>query len=134
MGSRNGLVLSFVCLAVATILLLYVRHRAWLLVIYVITAGLNGAAPATVMPMMQAETLGLKRFGSIGGLLGLAGPAGVAIGPALVGWIADAHSYTGGFELCALSFVVAGVASFLCVGPLQGQALAIEAARTPAAL
>jgi hypothetical protein len=51
------------------------------------------------MPMMQAETLGLRRFGSIGGLLGLAGSAGVAIGPALVGRIADAHSYTGGFEL-----------------------------------
>jgi MFS family permease len=133
-GSRNALVLSFVCLAIATILLLYVRHRAWLLAIYVVTAGLNGAAPATVMPMMQAETLGLKRFGSIGGLLGLAGPAGVAIGPALVGRIADAHSYTGGFELCAMSFVAAGVASFLCVGPPQEQALAIEAARKPATL
>jgi len=133
-GSRNALVLSFVCLAIATILLLYVRHRAWLLAIYVVTAGLNGAAPATVMPMMQAETLGLKRFGSIGGLLGLAGPAGVAIGPALVGRIADAHSYTGGFELCAMSFVAAGVASFLCVGPSQEQALAIEAARKPATL
>ena len=97
-------------------------------------AGLNGAAPATVIPMTQAETLGLKRFGSIGGLLGLAGPAGVAIGPALVGRIADAHSYTGGFELCAMSFVAAGVASFLCVGPLQEQASAIEAARKPAKL
>jgi hypothetical protein len=34
-------VLSFVCLATATILLLYVRHRAWLLAIYVVTAGLK---------------------------------------------------------------------------------------------
>ena len=41
---------------------------------------------------------------------------------------------TGGFELCAMSFVAAGVASFLCVGPLQEQALAIEAARKPAKL
>ena len=81
------------------------------------------------MPMMRAETLGLKRFGSIGGLLGPAGPAGVAIGPALVGRIADAHGYTGGFALCALSFVAAGVASFLCVGPLQKQALATAAVR-----
>ena len=54
--------------------------------------------------------------------------------PALVGRIADADSYTGGFELCAMSFVAAGVASFLCVGPLQEQALAIEAARKPAKL
>lgn len=134
LGSRNALVFSLVCLAIATVLLLYVHHRPWLLLIYVVMAGLNGAAPVTVIPMVQAETLGLKRFGSIGGLLGVAGPAGVAIGPVLVGWIADAHSYAGGFELCAMSFVAAAGASFLCDGPLQEQGLAIETARQPAPL
>jgi len=117
LGSRQALVLSFACLASATMLLPLIGQRSWLLIIYIVTAGLNGAAPATVMPMLQAETLGLRRFGSIGGLLGLAGPAGVAVGPVLVGWIADGYSYTEGFTLCAMSLAAGAVASLLCVAP-----------------
>lgn len=117
LGSRQALALSFTCLALATVLLPLVQQRFWLLSVYVLTAGLNGAAPATVMPMLQAETLGLRRFGSIGGLLGLAGPAGVAVGPVLVGWIADGYSYTDAFMLCAMSLVAGAIASLLCVAP-----------------
>lgn len=60
------------------------------------------------------------------GLLSLAGPAGVAVGPVLVSWIADGYSYTDGFTLCAMSLVADGIASFMCIAPARVRASQLQ--------
>jgi MFS family permease len=68
--------------------------------------------------MVVAETLGLKRFGTLFGWLGLIVTSGLFVGPLVVGWITDlTGNHTIGFELCAAISVVAAVASFACVVP-----------------
>jgi MFS family permease len=71
-----------------------------------------------LVPMVTAETLGLKRFGTLFGWLGTVVTVGLFVGPLLVGWMADVTgSYTMPFELCALIALVGSTASFLCVVP-----------------
>jgi MFS family permease len=99
-GGKNALALGFVLLAGGTLEQLYVHGHVAVLVIWVIAIGIAGAAPVALVPMVQAEALGLKRFGSIGGLLNLISTIGAAIGPVLVGRMADvAHSYAGGCQI-----------------------------------
>jgi MFS family permease len=65
--------------------------------------------------MVTAETLGLKRFGTLFGWLGTVVTIGLFLGPLLVGWLTDVTgSYTTPFELCALISLVGAVAAFLC--------------------
>jgi MFS family permease len=136
-GAKNALALGFVLLAISTIMLLGIAHRTWLLVTQVILAGTTGSAPIALGPMLQAETLGLKRFGTLAGLVGLFTTLGLSIGPALVGRMTDvSHSYAGSFELCTVVYLVAAAASFVCVGPrtLRMEAGAAGASKKPAAL
>jgi cyanate permease len=75
-----------------------------------------------VIPVVLVECLGLRRFGSISGLVGLAGPVGIAGGPLLMGLIFDfTGSYTRSFELAAASLIAAAIAA-LAVSPAQGAA------------
>ena len=68
--------------------------------------------------MVTAETLGLKRFGTLYGWLGSVLTLGLFLGPLTIGWMTDVTgSYSMSFELCALVFMVGSAASFLCVAP-----------------
>lgn len=68
--------------------------------------------------MVTAETLGLKRFGTLFGWLGTVVTVGLFIGPLFVGWMTDVTgSYTTPFELCALICLVGAAAAFLSVAP-----------------
>jgi MFS transporter, OFA family, oxalate/formate antiporter len=117
-GAKNALGIGFVLLALSTIILLGIPGHGWLLAIQVLLAGTTGAAPIALGPMLQAETLGLKRFGSLAGLVGLFTTIGLAVGPVAVGRMADVSgSYAGAFELCTAVYAVAAVASFACVTP-----------------
>jgi MFS family permease len=87
-------------------------------VLWLIVVGIAGAAPVALVPMVTAETLGLKRFGTLFGWLGSVVTVGMFIGPLLVGWMTDVTgSYTTPFELCALICLVGSAASFLCTVP-----------------
>ena len=97
--------------------LLFAR-TLWILVAFTFVSGITGAAPVALGPMVQVETLGLRRYGTIAGLLGIAFTLGAMMGPTIVGKVADATgTYTVSFEVCALVALVGGVASFLCVAP-----------------
>jgi MFS family permease len=89
-----------------------------MLVLWLIVVGIAGAAPVALVPMVTAETLGLKRFGTLFGWLGSVVTVGLFVGPLLVGWMTDVTgSYTTPFELCALICLVGSAASFLCTVP-----------------
>jgi MFS family permease len=89
----------------------------WALVVFTFVGGITGAAAIALGPLVQVNTLGLRRFA---GLLGVAFTLGATTGPPLVGRFADVTgSYTASFEFCALVALVGAVASFLCVAPAR---------------
>ncbi len=116
-GGKNALAIGFVMLAAGVFILLDAGHVT-MLVLWLIIIGIAGAAPVALVPMVTAETLGLKRFGTLFGWLGTVVTVGLFIGPLLVGWLTDVTgSYTTPFELCALVCLVGATASFLCMAP-----------------
>jgi MFS family permease len=116
-GGKNALAIGFAMIAVGVFILLNARQVP-MLVLWLIVVGIAGAAPVALAPMVTAETLGLKRFGTLFGWLGSVVTVGLFIGPLLVGWMTDVTgSYTTPFELCALICLVGSAASFLCVVP-----------------
>jgi MFS family permease len=116
-GGKNALGIGFALIAVSVPILLNAAEPA-MLVMWLIIVGIAGASPVALGPLVTAETLGLKRFGTLFGWLGFALTLGLFIGPQLVGWMTDVTgSYTAGYELCGLICVVGAAASFLCVAP-----------------
>jgi len=79
-GGKNALALCLLIGAVNTALLLFAREF-WALVVFTFIGGITGAAPIALGPMVQVDTLGLRRYGSIARLLGIA----FTLGPPLVG-------------------------------------------------
>ncbi|HVA39409.1 MAG TPA: MFS transporter [Candidatus Binataceae bacterium] len=128
-GGKNALALCLLIGGVNTAFLLLAR-MFWVLVVFTFVSGLTGSAPVALGPLVQVETLGLRRYGSIAGLLGIAFTLGATMGPPIVGKLADATgSYTVSFEVCALVAVVGAVASFLCVAPVRARVGGLVQAR-----
>lgn len=119
-GGKNALGWCILAGAANTIFLIIARAH-WALALFTFISGITGAAPIALGPMVQVETLGLKRYGSIAGLLGIAFTLGAAMGPPIVGWLADLNggSYVLSFEVCMLIGLVGAAAAFLCVAPAR---------------
>jgi MFS family permease len=116
-GGRNALGVGFILMAAAILLLLNLHHPA-LLIPYMLLAGLSGAAPVALVPMVLAETLGLRRFGTLFGWLGMLMTVGIFIGPILVGKLYDlSGNYGEGFIICILLALIGAAASFACAAP-----------------
>jgi MFS family permease len=116
-GGKNALAIGFAMIATSVPILLNAAQPA-MLVLWLIIVGIAGASPVALGPLLTAETLGLKRFGSLFGWLGLALTFGLFVGPQFVGWMTDVTgSYNPGYELCGLICLVGAVASYLCVAP-----------------
>jgi MFS family permease len=116
-GGRNALGVGFILMAGAILFLLNLHHPA-LLIPYMLLAGLSGAAPVALVPMVLAETLGLRRFGTLFGWIGALLTVGIFIGPILVGKLYDVSgSYSEGFIICVLIALVGAAASFACAAP-----------------
>jgi len=116
-GGKNALALCLFIGGLNTAGLLFARIFS-VLVVFTFIGGITGSAPVALGPLVQVETLGLRRYGSIAGLLGIAFTLGATMGPPIVGKLADATgSYVLSFEVCALFSMIGAVASFLCVAP-----------------
>jgi MFS family permease len=77
---------------------------------------------------MTAWCFGLKRFGTISGMLGLATTLGIAAGPVVTGAIFDAtHSYHAAFALCVVLELIAAAAAVAC-RPLEAARLVLHPA------
>jgi MFS family permease len=117
----------------AGVLILLNARQPSMLVLWLIVVGIAGAAPVALVPMVTAETLGLKRFGTLFGWLGTVVTIGLFIGPLLVGWMTDVTgSYTTPFELCAFICLLGSAASFLCIVPQPLEVPLMAEPSTPA--
>jgi MFS family permease len=134
-GGKNALAIGLVMIAAGVFILLN-AGRAAMLVLWLSVIGIAGAAPVALVPMVTAETLGLKRFGTLFGWLGTVVTVGLFLGPLMVGWLTDVTgSYTRPFELCAIIALVGATAAFLCVAPRTSEVpLIAKAAATSRSL
>ena len=131
-GSRSALALAFGLLAFSLVMLL-AASQIVALGLFVLVFGLIVAGPIVLSPLVVAESLGVKRYGSLMGLVGFPFTLGLAIGPLAAGAIYDlTASYARAFELCAMIAIVGVVASFLCV-PAEWERLPMAAAAPDAA-
>jgi MFS family permease len=116
-GGKNALGIGLVMVAAGMFILLGAGHPP-MLVLWLLVTGIAGAAPIALVPMVTAEALGLKRFGTLYGWLGSVLTVGLFIGPLMIGGLTDVTgSYTVPFEMNALICLVGSAACFMCVMP-----------------
>ncbi|HKD70407.1 MAG TPA: hypothetical protein VKB84_26450 [Candidatus Binataceae bacterium] len=80
MRSRVAMGLNLIVLAVVALLMLGAPGRD-LLMIFAIVFGITNAGPTLLEPMVAADAFGLKRFGSLTGLVHIGGTTGAVLGP-----------------------------------------------------
>ena len=107
-------------LGVASMLLMEAGSgsAAWPLymVAFIVVFGLTAGVTAAVFPIALAELVGLKRFGTLAGLMSLASTFGMATGPLLVGRFFDlTGNYAMGFEVGAVLCLVSGAMTLMLV-------------------
>jgi MFS family permease len=113
--SRVALSASLASIVVA-VLLLMGASNAVALVAFVVIYGIAHQGPAFMVPLTIAESLGLKRFGSLSGLIGLITTLGGSLGPVAAGRLFDATgSYTAPLTLFVISLTLSAILPFGCV-------------------
>ncbi len=83
---------------------------------FVVLYGFSVGAPLTLVPLVLAESLGLRRFGSLSGLAGIFNVLGAAAGPIVAGRIFDrTGSYAWALELFLVALLLGAAATSGCV-------------------
>jgi len=113
-SARIALTLNFVAACVGMILIFGVARGA-VLVPFILIFGLSLGAPLVLIPMLVAESLGLKRFGSIGGIAGIFNTIGAFVGPVGAGKIYDlGGSYAPAFEVFVVMCLLGAAVTYSC--------------------
>jgi len=123
-------VMALVCIsAAAGVVALFAAARGSALVAYVVLFGTVSGTPAVLMPLVIADSLGVKQLGSMLGIEFIFATIGFAAGPIIAGRIYDVTgSYTTAFWLFIVLSLLASVAIFGCL-PLaeeQSRQAAVE--------
>ncbi len=112
--ARVALSLTLAVAAVGQILLLVARAQS-VPYPYVGLYGLTSGAPLALIPMLIAESCGLKRFGSISGFVGILMTLGGAVGPPIGGLLVDHNfGYPTVFVIFGIVLGVGSVAALAC--------------------
>jgi MFS family permease len=113
LSGRIALAVTLVLAALGQSLLLG-APSATMVGAYALCYGLASGAPLALIPMLIADTLGLKRYGSLGGLTGLFMTAGAASGPLAAGWMFDeGFGYAVAFALFVGMLAAGAIAAVL---------------------
>jgi MFS family permease len=129
-GVRLMYSLNLLMVGCGVVCLLYAGHAA-MLAAFTLIYGLSVGAPIALMPTILADSVGLRRYGSLSGLLVTLGVVGSASGPVLAGAMFDrTASYTLIFELFAAGLLVAGFLPMACVSYREREGAPAPAAQT----
>jgi MFS family permease len=94
------------------ILALQVRHIN-ILPLFVLFFGLTLAPPLMLIPLLIAESLGLRRYGALTGITSIAATIGSTLGPLVAGRVFDVtQSYTSAFELFIVINFIGALVTF----------------------
>jgi MFS family permease len=109
MPSRFAMGLNLIVLTIADVLLLTAPSKA-LVMVFALLYGFVGAGPTILEPMVAADSFGLRRFGSLNGLVHIGGTTGAVLGPVIAGKVYDlTGSYWPAFYFFIAILVVSGV-------------------------
>jgi MFS family permease len=126
LNARLALAIALLSLSCAFLLLTEASHPL-VLIPLVIFYGIGVGAPVALVPMLMAESVGLKAFGTLVGLLGIFGMLGTATGPMFAGRIFDVTGmYTTAFILTSIFLFIAALLPFGSL-PFQSSATATPA-------
>jgi MFS family permease len=113
-GAKLSLALSFAIIGSGIILLLGSRETVGL-AIFLLVYGPAWGAPLMLIPLITIESLGLRHYASLGGMLRVAEAAGAMLGPVALGRIFDlTNSYRPAFGLCILCAGLGAAATLGC--------------------
>lgn|GEM_PF-275547 len=110
-GTKPTLLAGFTLIAAGVVALLMARNLSFGIAPVVAYVMLWGIFMGTnvVLPVMLAQSQGRRRYGTLMGIVTLAGAFGQGCGPYTVGRLLDlTGSYVPGFELAAAAFVLSG--------------------------
>jgi hypothetical protein len=97
------------------ILLLIGSREAFVLAGFLAVYGPTWGAPLALVPLVTIESLGLKHYGSLGGILRITEATGAVLGPVTFGRIFDlTNSYRPAFGLTVVCAVLAALATLGC--------------------
>lgn len=114
-GARLSLALSFAIMACGLILLFDSREKVGL-AIFLLIYGPAWGAPLMLLPLVTIESLGLKHYPSLGGILRVPEAIGAMLGPVALGRIFDlSRSYHRAFGLCVFCAIVGAMATLGCM-------------------
>jgi len=114
-GSRPALGAAVFSLCAAFLLLTQAGHPI-LIVPLVLFYGIGVGAPVALVPMLAAESFGLRSFGTLTGLIGIFGMLGTATGPMFAGRIFDVSGgYVPAFILMSGVLFAAAMLPFGCL-------------------
>jgi MFS family permease len=129
LGGRSTLGLAFIASGAGMAALLGASH-AMAVAAFILIFGLTAETPAAIFPMVVAESLGVKRLGTLLGLLALCRTCGFAFGPVIAGRMFDrSGTYTGALVV----FVALEVICMLVVRaslPLREEKARVETVQT----
>ncbi len=114
-GIRLTMTIDVALIAAGCVLLLGARYTLPL-GLFVVLYGFTFGAPVPLVPMLLADAVGLRRFGSLTGLLSIPSVIGSAAGPIVAGAIFDrTGSYVWSIELFIAILIAAAALPLLCV-------------------
>lgn len=114
-GGRTALLIDYLLEAFGILLALGAQSPL-LLLLFAALFGLTFESQLALCPLVTAESLGLKRYGSISGVLFLFVTSGASIGPVVTGRIFDVtHGYQDAFFLFIVMLIAAGAISLGCL-------------------
>jgi MFS family permease len=113
-GARLPMAVSFGIIA-GGIVLLFCSRAGFLLASFLAVYGPAWGAPLALIPLLTMESLGLKHYGSLGGILRIAEATGAVLGPLTLGRIFDlTNTYGPAFGLSILCAIVGILATLGC--------------------
>ncbi|HKV55604.1 MAG TPA: MFS transporter, partial [Candidatus Binataceae bacterium] len=113
--ARVALALCFAAQSVG-LALVFGLARPGMIFLFVPIYGMSIAAPLMLLPLLVAESLGIKRYGMLSGLAGLSQTFGAMVGPIVAGRIFDTTaSYTAAFDLFIAVMLLGAVVSYSCL-------------------
>jgi MFS family permease len=119
-GGRAALAATLFGMALGIALLIGARNRLYLAGFFAVF-GLTVGAPLALIPLVAAESLGLRRFGTLYGLIGVFHTLGAAVGPVVAGRIFDVTgTYLFAFETFVALLLIGSAAILGCI-PLPAE-------------
>lgn len=108
-GGRWALAVGLLAMAGGTAALIGARQGLFLGG-FILFYGLSCGAPLVLIPVVITESLGLKRYGSLAGFVGIFHTTGAALGPMAMGYLFDLRgSYTLGLLSCITALSLAAL-------------------------